>query len=95
MSTYIDKMDFKSFPPTSLPASDLPLPEEPEKALAAVVALRRLANQLERASVAEAVAQGWTWAEIADVLGVTRQAVHKKHSKMVAEQQEARDVQSD
>jgi transcriptional regulator with GAF, ATPase, and Fis domain len=59
----------------------IPSPEEPAEALAAVVALRRLAEQLERAAVARAVEQGWTWAQVAEALGVTRQAAHKKHAR--------------
>ena len=59
----------------------IPSPDEPAKALAAVVALRRLAEQLERAAVARAIEQGWTWAQVAEALGVTRQAVHKKHAR--------------
>jgi hypothetical protein len=47
--------------------------------LAAVVALRELADQLEDAAVESALAGGWTWSEVAQALGVTRQAVHKKH----------------
>jgi hypothetical protein len=47
--------------------------------LAAVVALRELADQLEDAAVESALRQGWTWTEVATALGVTRQAVHKKH----------------
>ncbi|MDP9467872.1 MAG: helix-turn-helix domain-containing protein [Chloroflexota bacterium] len=58
----------------------IPSASEPAKALAAVVALRRLAEQLERAAVAKAIAQGWTWAEVAEALGVTRQAAHKRHA---------------
>lgn len=58
----------------------LPPPDDPEAALAAVVALRRTAEQLEYAAVAEAVAQGWTWSQIAEALGVTRQAAHKRHA---------------
>jgi DNA-directed RNA polymerase specialized sigma24 family protein len=63
------------------PALDLPAPESPADGLAAVVALRRLADRLEQAQVERAVADGWTWAQIAEALGVTRQAVHKKHAK--------------
>jgi hypothetical protein len=62
----------------------LPSPNEPAKALAAVVALRRLAEQLERAAVAAAIGQGWTWAQVAEALGVTRQAAHKRHARRVA-----------
>jgi transcriptional regulator with GAF, ATPase, and Fis domain len=58
----------------------IPPPNEPAEALAAVVALRRLAEQLERAAVAHAIQQGWTWAEVAEALGVTRQAAHKRHA---------------
>lgn len=61
-------------------------PPDPADALAAVVALRRLADRVEDDAVARAVADGWTWAQIAEALGVTRQAVHKKHSKRLGEE---------
>jgi hypothetical protein len=51
--------------------------------LAAVVALRALADQLEDASVEGALRAEWSWTEVATALGVTRQAVHKKHLKRV------------
>jgi hypothetical protein len=47
--------------------------------LASVVALRELADQLEDAAVENALRAGWTWTNVAAALGVTRQAVHKKH----------------
>ena len=59
---------------TSIPAS-------PADGLAAVVALRRLAERLEAAQVEKAMREGWSWSEVAEALGVTRQAVHKKHAK--------------
>lgn len=59
---------------------EVPSADDPATALAAVVALRRLADRLERAAVAEAIRQGWTWAQIAEALGVTRQAAHKRHA---------------
>ncbi|MDX5892797.1 ECF-type sigma factor [Rubrobacter radiotolerans] len=49
----------------------------------AVVALRQLLEGLEERHVREAYLAGWTWAEIAEVLGVSKQAVHKKHAKRV------------
>jgi hypothetical protein len=58
-----------------------PNPRDPADALAAVVALRRLADQLEGAAVEQAMRAGWSWPEVAEALGVTRQAVHKKHAK--------------
>jgi biotin operon repressor len=53
--------------------------KNPADALAAVAALRRLADQLEDAAVEEALRSGWGWPAVAEALGVTRQAVHKKH----------------
>lgn len=52
---------------------------DPEVAFPAVVALRRLADQLEDRHVAIARRLGWSWEEIGAALGVSRQAVHKKH----------------
>ncbi len=53
--------------------------------LAAVGALRRLADELEDAAVEEAMRAGWDWPEVAEAFGVTRQAVHKKHAKRLIE----------
>jgi hypothetical protein len=52
----------------------------PGDGLAAVVALRRLADLLEDAEVERAMRSGWSWPQVAEALGVTRQAVHKKHA---------------
>ncbi|MDO5534640.1 MAG: hypothetical protein Q4F65_08320 [Propionibacteriaceae bacterium] len=57
---------------------------DPLRALAAVSALRRLADQLENHQVEQALRQGHNWPEIAQALGVTRQAVHKKHARRIA-----------
>jgi hypothetical protein len=57
----------------------------PADGLAAVVALRELADRLEDAQVEQALREGWTWPQIAQALGVTRQAVHKKHLTRLAE----------
>ncbi|CAM3184674.1 helix-turn-helix domain-containing protein [Stackebrandtia soli] len=54
---------------------------DPATGLRSVAALRRLAEQLEAVQVRNARNQGWTWQQIADQLGVTRQAVHKKHGR--------------
>lgn len=61
--------------------ADIPVPEDPADALAAVAALRRLADHLEDTAVERAMRSGWSWPQVADALGVTRQAVHKKHAK--------------
>jgi DNA-directed RNA polymerase specialized sigma24 family protein len=56
---------------------------DPRTGLRAVRALRRLVEHLEETQVVRARDQGWSWAEIAEVLGVSRQAVHKKHGRRV------------
>jgi DNA-directed RNA polymerase specialized sigma24 family protein len=52
---------------------------DPRTGLRAAAALVKLADQLERAQVRAARGEGWSWAEIARELGVTRQAAYKKH----------------
>ena len=51
----------------------------PADGLAASSALRAMADRLEDAEVERAMREGWTWSQVAEALGVTRQAVHKKH----------------
>lgn len=53
----------------------------PQVGLRAVAALRRLLERLETVQVRSARQNGWSWQEIADALGVTRQAVHKKYGR--------------
>ena len=53
---------------------------DPVVGLQAVAALRRLLETLESLQVGNARDQGWSWQEIATALGVSRQAVHKKHA---------------
>jgi hypothetical protein len=51
----------------------------PADGLAASSALRAMADRLEDAEVERAMREGWSWSQVAEALGVTRQAVHKKH----------------
>ena len=51
---------------------------DPALGLRAVAALRALLESLEELQVRSARAQGWSWQQIATVLGVSRQAVHQK-----------------
>ncbi len=60
---------------------EIPASGEPADRLAAVVALRRLADQMEDAAVEQAMRSGWSWPRVAEALGVTRQAVYKKHAR--------------
>lgn len=61
---------------------------DPRVGLRGVVALRRLLETLEVLQVGRARRQGWSWQEIADALGVSKQAVHKKHSGRWPDQRE-------
>ncbi|HEX6076661.1 MAG TPA: hypothetical protein VFZ32_15535 [Micromonosporaceae bacterium] len=54
---------------------------DPEVGLRAVVALRKLVDRLEALQVSNARDHGWSWEQIGESLGVTRQAVHKKHGR--------------
>ena len=53
---------------------------DPAVGLKAIRALRTLVEQLEGLQVENARDQGWTWEQIAQLIGVTRQAVHKKYA---------------
>jgi DNA-directed RNA polymerase specialized sigma24 family protein len=55
--------------------------EDPATGLRAIRALRDLADRLESLQVASARDRGWSWQQIAEALGVSRQAVHKKHAR--------------
>ena len=54
---------------------------DPDVGLRAVAALRSLTEQMEILQVDNARTQGWSWREIADRLGVTKQTVHRKHGR--------------
>jgi hypothetical protein len=58
-------------------------PGNPREGLDAVVALRRTLEALEAAQVENAFVAGWSWAQIAEVVGVSKQAVNKKHAKRI------------
>jgi hypothetical protein len=54
---------------------------DPAAGLRAVGALHRLAEQIEVRSVRAARERGWSWEQIGDALGVSRQSVHAKYGK--------------
>jgi hypothetical protein len=62
---------------------DLAAGDDPGRGLRAVRSLRELADRLEALQVGRARELAWSWQEIADALGVTRQAVHKKFGRRV------------
>jgi DNA-directed RNA polymerase specialized sigma24 family protein len=53
---------------------------DPAVGLRAVASLRQLVEELQELQVTNARDRGWSWQEIADALGVSRQAVHKKYA---------------
>ena len=55
--------------------------QDPWLGLVGVGAMRDTAGVLEEHHVGRARAAGWTWAEIAAVLEVSPQAVHKRHAR--------------
>lgn len=59
---------------------------DPDEAFATVVALRLQADRLERRAARQAISAGWTWADIAEALGVTRQAAHKRLSTKISQE---------
>ncbi|MGE5134923.1 MAG: helix-turn-helix domain-containing protein [Gemmatimonadota bacterium] len=54
---------------------------DPDVGLRAVAALRALTERLEIIQVQNARQLGWSWQDIAERLGVTKQTVHRKHSQ--------------
>jgi hypothetical protein len=55
--------------------------DDPAIGLRASLALHRLAERVEANNVASARKKGWSWQQIGDALGVTRQSVHTKYNK--------------
>ena len=58
-----------------------PGPDDPAVGLRATGALHRLAEQIEARSVRLARERGWSWEQIGDALGVSRQSVHAKYGR--------------
>lgn len=56
---------------------------DPRAGLRAIAALRTLTDRLELTQVESGLRAGMSWQEIADALGVTRQAAHKKYAKKI------------
>jgi hypothetical protein len=57
--------------------------DDPAIGLRAVGALHRLAEHVEVTNVKLARDRGWSWEQIGDALGVSRQSVHAKHGRRV------------
>lgn len=57
--------------------------DNPVRGLRALASLRVLLDQWELRQVEAGLRAGMSWQELADALGVSRQAVHKKYSKRI------------
>jgi predicted transcriptional regulator len=55
--------------------------DDPAVGLRAVASLRALVEAVEELQVHAARERGWSWQQIADVLGISKQAVHQKYGK--------------
>lgn len=56
---------------------------DPRAGLRAIASLRALTERLELSQVEAGLRSGMSWLEVAEALGVTRQAVHKKYAKKI------------
>jgi DNA-directed RNA polymerase specialized sigma24 family protein len=55
--------------------------DDPQIGLRGVASLRALLESVEELHVRRARELGWSWQQIAELLGVSKQAVHQKHGK--------------
>jgi DNA-directed RNA polymerase specialized sigma24 family protein len=85
MSTHVDKRDRSTYvDDVEREATELAgdaASAEPAVGLAAVASLRLLLETLEQVQVENARARGWPWQRIAEALGVSKQAVHRKYGR--------------
>lgn len=56
---------------------------DPRAGLRAVATLRRLTETLELRQVEAALGVGLGWVDVADALGISRQAAHKKYRSRI------------
>ncbi|WP_454300223.1 hypothetical protein [Salana multivorans] len=56
---------------------------DPRAGLRAIASLRSLTDRLKLAQVEAALRSGMSWQNVADALGVSRQAVHKKYARRI------------
>jgi len=55
--------------------------QDPAEGLRAVARLREMIDQLEARQVDRALQRGWSWAQVARPLGISKQAAHRRHAK--------------
>jgi DNA-directed RNA polymerase specialized sigma24 family protein len=55
--------------------------DDPEVGLRGVASLRALVEAVEELQVRRARELGWSWQQIAELLGVSKQAVHQRYGR--------------
>jgi len=68
---------------TTLEIAEGAASSDPDIGLRAVAALRALTERLEILQVENARKLGWSWQDIAERLGVTKQTVHRKYGRRI------------
>lgn len=68
---------------TTLEIAEGAASNDPDIGLRSVAALRTLTERLEILQVDNARKLGWSWQDIAERLGVTKQTVHRKHGRRI------------
>ena len=81
MLTYSDRQHKLTAMEPVLEIAEGAASNDPDTGLRAVAALRALAERLEILQVQNARERGWSWQEIAERLGVTKQTVHRKYGR--------------
>jgi CRP-like cAMP-binding protein len=77
LSAYADDME------STLEIAKGAASDDPDVGLRAVAALRGLTERLEILQVENARKLGWSWQDIAERLGVTKQTVHRKYGRRI------------
>jgi hypothetical protein len=72
-----------TFMETTLEIAEGAASNDPDVGLRAVAALRALTERLEILQVENARKLGWSWQDIAERLGVTKQTVHRKYRQRI------------
>ena len=83
MLTYWPRQHMLTVMETTLEIAEGAASNDPNVGLRAVAALRALSERLEILQVESARMAGWSWQEIADRLGVTKQTVHRKYGRRI------------
>jgi CRP-like cAMP-binding protein len=83
MLTPIERQHMLTAMESTLEIAEGAASSDPDTGLRAVAALRELTERLEILQVENARKLGWSWQDIAERLGVTKQTVHRKYGRLI------------